>query len=68
MIVLLRFNASSLVSANIQSSNEIHVSLDPFYIHIFSGGITNYWILNTDWKLEDAQNKLFNILGQLKIL
>lgn len=59
-----------LVSANIQSSHSIGTTPDISYIHIFSGGIVafvKYWLLETDLSLTEAQDKLFAIVGQMRV-
>lgn len=59
-----------LVSANIQSSHSIGTTPDISYIHIFSGGVVafvSYWLLQTSFTLEEAQEKLFAIIGQMRV-
>ncbi|MGT2754332.1 TetR/AcrR family transcriptional regulator [Streptococcus ovis] len=59
-----------LVSANIQSSHSIGTTPNIAYIHIFSGGIVafvKYWLLETKLTLEEAQDKLFSIVGQMRV-
>ncbi|MBS4770854.1 hypothetical protein KG090_06850 [Carnobacteriaceae bacterium zg-ZUI240] len=58
-----------LVSAMHQGSYQINETPDSLFIHIFSGGIVafvSYWLLETSYTLEEAQDKLFTVLGQLK--
>ncbi|MBU0278161.1 TetR/AcrR family transcriptional regulator [Gemella sp. zg-1178] len=60
-----------LISANMQGVDGTSMQIDTSYIHIFSGGITafvSYWLLKTSFTLEEAQEKLFTILGQLKVV
>lgn len=60
-----------LVSANIQSSHSIGTTPDISYIHIFSGGVVafvKYWLLETSFTLEEAQEKLFAIIGQMRVV
>ncbi|MBS4462493.1 TetR/AcrR family transcriptional regulator [Aerococcaceae bacterium zg-B36] len=58
-----------LVMSMHQGSQQINVTPDSLFIHIFSGGIVafvSYWLLQTSYTLEEAQEKLFVVLGQLK--
>ncbi|MBF6626711.1 TetR/AcrR family transcriptional regulator [Aerococcaceae bacterium zg-BR9] len=60
-----------LVQAMHQSSEQIAVIPDALFIHIFAGGIVafvSYWLLETSYSLEEAQEKLFAVLGQLKVV
>lgn len=59
-----------LISANMQCSHELVVTPDMSYLHIFAGGVTafvSHWLLETSFTLEEAQEKLFAILGRLQV-
>ncbi|MGT2950962.1 hypothetical protein BU202_06665 [Streptococcus cuniculi] len=60
-----------LLSATIEGSQTLMTTPDISYLHIFSGGVTafvSYWLLETSFTLEEAQEKLFAILGQLRVV
>ncbi|AND79117.1 TetR/AcrR family transcriptional regulator [Streptococcus pantholopis] len=60
-----------LVSAIHHNSDQIGSFPDTSFVHIFSGGVVAfvcYWLLQTNFTLEEAQEKLFTVLGQLKVV
>ncbi|MWV55403.1 MULTISPECIES: TetR/AcrR family transcriptional regulator [Streptococcus] len=60
-----------LLSANLQGSKEVIAPPHNSYIHVFSGGVSafvSYWLLETSFSLEEAQERLFAILGQMMLV
>lgn len=59
-----------LVAANTASSHQTATAPNIPYITVFSGGVVafiTHWLLETNLSLEEAQDTLFNILGQLNM-
>lgn len=59
-----------IVTANLDGSHKLGLTIDPASIHVFSGAIVafvKYWLLETDLSLTEAQDKLFAIVGQMRV-
>lgn len=59
-----------IVTANLDGSQKLGLTIDTASIHIFSGAIVafvEYWLLETDLSLTEAQDKLFAIVGQMRV-
>ncbi|NEW65824.1 TetR/AcrR family transcriptional regulator [Carnobacteriaceae bacterium zg-84] len=59
-----------LISAMCLSTIQLNGLPNLYYIHVFAGGIVafvNYWLLETSDTLEEAQDQLFLLLGQLNL-
>lgn len=59
-----------IIATNLDTTRLSDVSVDPAAIHVFAGAIVSfvsYWILETDLTLNEAQDKLFSIVGQMQV-
>ena len=60
-----------IITTNLNGISRHGLDIDPASIHIFSGAIVafvKYWLLESDLTLAEAQEKLFDSVGQMNII